>query len=314
MRFIQVNLNHCEVAHSLLEQTLREKRADIALISEPFKKAETHNYILDPAKSAAIWAPGAQPESIQRGVGFIRAKVGEFWLYSCYLPPRLTLQQFTHTLDEISHDARSKGNVVIAGDFNAWAEEWGSPRTNARGRALQETLAALDVALLNTGSRNTFSRAGYGSIVDLTFCSSGLQRRTKWSLSEDYTASDHKYIVCDIEDRGQTFARANPLRFKPATLQPEIFAHELRIPDPSGDAERDVQETMAAVQQACRASMGSSRGHSRHQEPVPWWSPEIAQARRECLRTRRLQQRARGRPDFEQKSEDFAAKRKILMK
>ncbi|XP_070138610.1 uncharacterized protein [Drosophila bipectinata] len=296
-------------AHSLLEQVLREKRADIALISEPYKKVETQSYILDSSKTAAIWAPGRQPESIQPRVGFVRAKVGAFWLYSCYLPPRLTLQQFTHTIDEIAQDARHRSQVVIAGDFNAWVEDWGSSRTNARGRTLQETFATLDVALLNTGSQNTFSKAGYGSIVDLTFCSSGLFRRTTWSLRDDYTASDHKYIVCDIEDREQASTAAKPPRFNPATLQPLKFAQELRIPDPSGDVECDVHNTMAAVLQACRASMRSSRGHSRHHEPVPWWPPEIAHARRECLRTRRLHQRARGRPDFEQKREDFAAKR-----
>ncbi|KAH8250787.1 hypothetical protein KR026_006826, partial [Drosophila bipectinata] len=120
--------------------------------------------------------------SLQTGEGFIRAKVGAFWLYSCYLPSRLTLQQFTHTLEK-GH----RFQVVIAGDFNAWAEEWGSLRTNARGRTLQETFATLDVALVSTGSQNTFGKAGYGSIVDLTFCCSGLFRRTRWSLSGDYT-------------------------------------------------------------------------------------------------------------------------------
>ncbi|KAH8262502.1 hypothetical protein KR026_009281 [Drosophila bipectinata] len=87
MSFIQINLNHCEVAHSLLEQVLRKKGADIALISEPYKKGEMQNYILDSSKAAAICAPGRQPESLLTGEGFIRAKVGEFWLYSCYHIP-----------------------------------------------------------------------------------------------------------------------------------------------------------------------------------------------------------------------------------
>ncbi|XP_070133594.1 uncharacterized protein [Drosophila bipectinata] len=221
VRFIPINLNHCEVSHSLLEQVLREKRADIALISEPYKKGETQNYILDSSKAAAIRAPSRQPENLQTGEGFIRAK------------------------------------VVIAGDFNAWAEEWGSSRTNARGRTLQETFAILDVALLNTSSQNTFSKAGYGSIVDLTFCSSGLFRRAMWSLSDDYTASDHNYIARGIEDRAQASTIAKPTRFNPATVQPQIFAQELNIPDPSGVAERDIQNTLAAVLQACRASMRS---------------------------------------------------------
>ncbi|KAH8324763.1 hypothetical protein KR067_008065, partial [Drosophila pandora] len=134
--------------------------------------------------SAAIWVFGTQPENTFAGEGFVQAKVNGIWLISCYLPPRLTLQQLGRTLDEVAEAARPITDVIVGGDFNAWAEEWGSALTNARGRTLLETFATLDVALLNTGSRHTFSRAGCGSVIDLTFCSRRLFRRTTWALSD----------------------------------------------------------------------------------------------------------------------------------
>ncbi|XP_044573737.1 uncharacterized protein LOC123257834 [Drosophila ananassae] len=312
MRIIQINLNHCEVAQSLLEQYARDKRVDVALISEPFRKTRSQNYILDSTQSAAIWVFGTQPENTFAGEGFVQAKVNGIWLISCYLPPRLTLQQFGRTLDEVAEAARPITDVIVGGDFNAWAEEWGSALTNARGRSLLETFATLDVALLNTGSRHTFSRAGCGSVIDLTFCSSRLFRRTTWALSDEYTGSDHKYIICDTSNGARETPGSRPIRFNPATLHTQRFAQGIRMEDPIGDAEDGAQHIMLAVEQACRASMKLSRNHSRHHEPVLWWSPEIAEAKRECLRARRLHQRARGRPDFEPKRQEFADKRRAL--
>ncbi|XP_068626377.1 uncharacterized protein [Battus philenor] len=48
--------------------------------------------------------------------------------------------------------------VAIAGDFNAWAVDWGSKATNTEGCQLLETMLLLDVALLNTGDKPTFTR------------------------------------------------------------------------------------------------------------------------------------------------------------
>jgi len=58
--------------------------------------------------------------------------------YSCYLPSSLSLPQAISALEEIAEDARENRPTVIAGDFNAWATEWGSPRTNARGPSAAE--------------------------------------------------------------------------------------------------------------------------------------------------------------------------------
>ncbi|KPU75508.1 uncharacterized protein Dana_GF26386 [Drosophila ananassae] len=63
--------------------------------------------------SAAIWVFGTQPENTFAGEGFVQAKVNGIWLISCYLPPRLTLQQFGRTLDEVAEAARSITDVIV---------------------------------------------------------------------------------------------------------------------------------------------------------------------------------------------------------
>jgi len=78
--------------------------------------------------------------------------------YSCYLPASLSLRQAMSALEEIAQDARENR----------------FPPTYARGKALLESFAALDLVLLNFGTKPTFSRAGTSSIIDLTFVNAGL--------------------------------------------------------------------------------------------------------------------------------------------
>jgi len=46
-------------------------------------------------------------------------------------------------------NARGRSLKIIAGDFNAWAVEWGSSVSNPRGRAVIDAMGMLDLILLN---------------------------------------------------------------------------------------------------------------------------------------------------------------------
>ena len=81
-------------------------------------------------------------------------------------------------LESLASYARLNTPVIIAGDYHAWATEWGSRYTNARSRCLLETFTSLPVALMNDGRGSTFRRAGSSSIVDLSFVRDGLVSRT----------------------------------------------------------------------------------------------------------------------------------------
>ncbi|KAG0412395.1 hypothetical protein HPB47_010470, partial [Ixodes persulcatus] len=96
-----------------------------------------------------------------------------------------------HLLADIR--ARAKGDLIVAGDFNAHSQSWGVKQDTPRGRALQATVEALDLRNITSGSQ-TFIRPGVtGSVIDLTF--------TTWSLrlsatpQADSWGSDHLPIV-----------------------------------------------------------------------------------------------------------------------
>ncbi|XP_070141570.1 uncharacterized protein [Drosophila kikkawai] len=206
MKVIQINLNHCAAAQDLLSQTVRESGAELAVLGEPYRGGRNHNWAVDRSGKAALWVCGNTPlrlENVLADKGFVRAKAGGWWVYSIYLAPSLSLAEFAVILDRLAADARGRSPTLLAGDFNAWAVDWGSPNTNVRGRTLLEVLSTLDVALLNVGQEHTFSRGGAGSVVDLTFASRSRAGQCTWMLSRVYTASDHAAIFTTL-DAGNT--------------------------------------------------------------------------------------------------------------
>ncbi|XP_046681483.1 uncharacterized protein LOC124368252 [Homalodisca vitripennis] len=74
----------------------------------------------------------------------------------CYAPPSLSIEEFSDFLDRLTEDAKQHYTVAIAEDFNSWAVDWDRKETNARGSALLDVIATLDVVLLNNGDTPTF--------------------------------------------------------------------------------------------------------------------------------------------------------------
>lgn len=150
---------------------------------------------------------------------------------------------------------------VVAGDFNAWAMEWGSICTNRRGDALLKAFSLLDVVLLNTGNRNTFEKNGRGSVIDITFASSSLVRSTSWEVSDLYTHSDHLAIMVEIGNNAQSrkcaaIRNAQTRGWKVETLDEELFRLMMEGNLASAeDTERQAEILVGHISKACDAAM-----------------------------------------------------------
>ena len=146
-KVLQINLNHCTVAHDLLPRLIREEKADIVIINEQLRDQDEPNWVRDSTNTAGIWVCRKLHVSNKMDVvlpKFIWLEVAGIRLYSCYLPPSDSIEEFKRSLDAIVVCARiSMLPVVIGGDFNAWAIEWGSKKTNNRGHVLLEAFAIL---------------------------------------------------------------------------------------------------------------------------------------------------------------------------
>ena len=89
---------------------------------------------------------------------FVRVKINGIYFYSCYMPPSMPQEDFERVLDRLVDDARNRRPVAIAGNFKAWAVEWGSKEKKKRGQALLEAFSLLDLTLLNYGMIPMFRR------------------------------------------------------------------------------------------------------------------------------------------------------------
>lgn len=316
MRFLQLNVNHCEAAQCLLRQTIAELKIDVALLSEPYEIMESPSWANDTTMTASIWAANGTilKNSLTSATGFVRTNLNGITIYSCYIAPRYSIDEFRNIVDNLSFDIANQQKVLIAGDFNAWAVEWGCPRTNSRGRVLLEAFANLDIALLNEGNEHTFSRNGFGSIIDIAFASSNVLSSIKWGISDVYTHSDHNAILIDYLNSPRKTIH-HPYKevhgWKCHIFDREMFRACLVNEKIEGPPEEAAKTLISKVTQACNMSM-IKRKPGRQRKPVYWWSENIAQLRRECIRARRDFTRSRGHSVNVEMQENLRLKRKEL--
>ena len=298
MRILQLNLNHCKVAQDLLYQRVVESNFDVAILCEQHRNQKNETWSSDTTQRAAIWVCGKNVaiEETQKipTVDFVWVKAGGIYIYSCYASPNATDDDFFGFLRRLVVDARQHSPKIIAGDFNAWAIEWGSNLTNKRGQFLLDAFALLDVVLLNNGTVQTFQRAGTGSIVDLTFASSSLiSTNIKWLVSDEYTHSDHQAIIIEIRLKKCPSRRwkSKRLGWKCEKFDSEVFCFMMENVVLTGSFNEKFETLIESVTTACDASM-PRKYVSSHRQPAYWWNTEISDLQTICHKSRRSYQRA----------------------
>ncbi|CAB0043537.1 unnamed protein product [Trichogramma brassicae] len=283
MRILQLNLNHCEAAQDLLCDIISKLRIDVAILCEQYKNlAPPNTWLADADGQAAIWVHGGIP--VQERPArvhpyFAWARIGGIFFFSVYAPPRLSEREFSALLANITEEARGRRPLVIAGDFNAWSTEWG----------------------WQLDRRLTF------------VCETLTPRVLSWTVSGLYTHSDHQAIVFEIEDDGASSRPSTrwSYRWNARTLDVDRFSAVVSSASVApGTAEDMASSLMSVISGACDASMSKANPRCRR-EPVYWWTAELADLRRSCLRARRLFQRSRGRHE-ETHSANYASARRLL--
>ena len=205
--------------------------------------------------------------------------------------------------------------IMIGGDFNAWATEWGSAKTNERVCMLLEAFATLELEIANKGKTPTYSKGGNTSIAVLTLVNTRLMGEgLDWRVSDRNTGSDHQALVYKLQLTSRT-AGMDKLPIK-ERCAPSIFDREAFLCSLEGalleeTAEEKAQSLSRAITGACGASM-STRSNPRGRPPVYWWNEDIAAIRRECLRARRVHQRAARGPTYEELRVAYETKRREL--
>lgn len=212
---IQMNLRKMGVARNLLDQVAREVNADILIISEqPRGPADDDRSLSDLDNTAQLVMTRSAAtflSKVTRGRYHVGAAVYGIAVFSCYLPPTLSVTQFTEALEELARDCDRfpPSDLLIAGDFNAEVNVWGSARTDNKGTILEEFAAGLDLLVGNVGDTLTFQAGARQSVIDFTLSRfTGGRSLTGWRVDESmFTGSDHLCIRYTINNRTSTTNR-----------------------------------------------------------------------------------------------------------
>ncbi|KAI8122658.1 hypothetical protein CVS40_6389, partial [Lucilia cuprina] len=111
MRLLQLNLNHCQAAQDLLNQSVRELNIDVALLSEPYSCLISPKWVSDSSGTSAIWSIWEQISrniSLIREDGFVSSKVNGICIYSCYVTPRYTDEEFQMVIWRLTCKPKTK--------------------------------------------------------------------------------------------------------------------------------------------------------------------------------------------------------------
>lgn len=305
MKILQANMHRSRTANSLLPQVMLENETDVAIISEQYKAANSGTWLEDTSATAAIWlTENSSFHKTNNGVGngFVWASSQYATIISCYLTPSDPIADFQAKLDAIEDFARRTNRyLVIAGDFNAKAIEWGMQTTNSRGQRILDMSARLGLIIANTGTATTFRRPGCADTTpDITLVSERYASQLKqWTVLEDYTGSDHQYITYHVDSaksskaarRSKGTRKWNVSRLDPKKLLEEIDANPPRYRADSTTRSK-VESTLSCIANACKAAMPNIKsGHPKI--AAYWWTEEIHNLRQICLRKRRKFTRAK---------------------
>ncbi|XP_067212239.1 uncharacterized protein [Linepithema humile] len=201
-KLLQANLNHARRAQDLFLGDLCGRDAGLGVVAEPYRMPESNPNWVSASNGSVAIVRRHSPRSplltlVERGVEFVIARWGALYVVGVYASPKRPHPEFREHLRAMGAGIRRclPHPVLVAGDFNAWAQAWGSRYTNIRGEAVLDWAAGLGLLLQNRGSNNTCVRPRGESIVDLTWASPRAADLVRtWEVANRESLLDHLYI------------------------------------------------------------------------------------------------------------------------
>ena len=137
IKVLQGNLNRSRTAQNLLAQICLEKNADVVIVSEQYRGSIEAGWYRDVLGTAAIWIPDTRRHLVSHhgsGRGYVWVRCSQINFISCYLTPTKSIGDFQAKLDCLEDSVIDmEGDLIVTGDFNAKALEWGERQPSSRG-------------------------------------------------------------------------------------------------------------------------------------------------------------------------------------
>ena len=333
MRILQVNLNHCRLAHNLVVQAAVELDVDIVMTSEPLYNPG--KWIFDDSNTSAIWFTGLHDivpcdDAAFTGIGFVGATVNGMTFISTYESPNSDPEAYDGYLERLISMRRELGpRLVIAGDFNAHSPAWGSEILSDRGEALQNALSIMRMVPVESDGGPTFERHGKTSKIDFAAMDRVTESRVrvKQVLDDVYTGSDHKYIIYEIAQdsvigltdtigrRPAPYKRWNGRTLDLGKLTNAFMVRTAHLPTMSPMNSSQIAEYLRAVAVSCEEAMKRVGPRSpKSRAANSWWNDDLKDLRLKAGRARRRMLRIRDKmsDNFKTRQIEYRIAKKTL--
>lgn len=309
IKVLQVNVNKSRRGLDLLLHQARELGTGLLLVSEPCDLLPSDRWLVSLDGGSAIYFDPSLINLRFRlarcGDKFVAAYCGTYLFVSVYISHNLGLREYDTFLSDLSAALSSRADkVVVAGDFNAKANLWGSSTTNQRGLQVIRWAAERDLRIANVGDTPTCVRPQGSSIINLTWSSPDLLPLIhNWHVREEMEwLSDHVCISFDICTGRPSLPPTRGLnrRWNLRKFDRDFFRAALiwgsRNPETEGihDLSQSIKDLDTLMEEACDAS-ASRIGPCRPRRQAYWWNDSVAILRTTCIRARRSWQRAKKR-------------------
>ncbi|CAG5039743.1 unnamed protein product, partial [Parnassius apollo] len=210
--------------------------------------------------------------------------------------------------DSNPEEVMNTEDVIIGGDANASSIWWGCKADDKRGTLLMETVAELNLEILNTGKSPTFSAYRMGSlcssIIDITLCTSSLLHKIyNWRIDDSFgTISNHKPILFNlaISNKPQQRKINSTRKFNTRNADWNSFRTELeKAIDTKGitkesiekvrtieDLDKTVVDYTECILEASSKTIPTIK-RKQISKAAKWWNAELKEKKDEMIRIRR---------------------------
>lgn len=200
--------------------------------------------------------------------------------------------------------------LILAGDFNAHSQAWGSYKEDNRGKTVLDFLSNSELVFLNNGS---FTRKAcppkQSSAIDLTLCSMDIALITNWEIQDIPTQSDHHPINIEIvlepvQTQSRKFEQLNIPAFIKLVQQ---FASRSC---PKIGLEEEYQEIINILYNAADKTQNKRSNKEKYHKNF-WWDEECQQLWNEARELSRTHRRSYDKTSFVNLQRKLAENKKI---
>ncbi|XP_076302014.1 uncharacterized protein LOC143220195 [Lasioglossum baleicum] len=300
LKILQINLNHCKLAQELITQTANQLEADIVIIAEPWSP-QTYWYN-DGYKGSSIWIPQigkfSSIHGLYKGNGIVAIQLETYTIVSCYFSPNKTSEEYKERIAELENFLNSidVNRCIIAGDFNAKSPAWGSSTLDEHGGIIMELCNSCDVIPTLSEGTFTFERNGHKTLIDFMLCGKSVSENISNSrILEEYTASDHRYLMHEFLLNEQNKNNIQKNKKKPNIKAfTRLYTQLTKIADPfTISTTEDIDAYILLLEEIFEDTSYYPKTMKRKE--IWWWNKDIAALRKEAIASRRALQRVRSR-------------------